>query len=996
MSEEFKRQTEAPTREETLARRALWAAIITAGTGLTFVGAILYLIFQTPAWQLFALLVLSCVVLLVGFVSIWQIRRGQVALGIWLLFGYVVPPMVAALLVRAAGIPAAVFIILLVSLIVAWVVPAGSRRWPVVFSVAAAVMALALEWLNPAFRLDVPQLVSFTPIATGVMVAAFVVVMIYQVWAGSGMRVKLTVPSAITVFIILGVFSYILVLSIQTVLTNQVGELLLSHAQDHTNQITGFFREKVMQLQVLSLAESLRESVTERNAAYSGSQAEIQAEIQALDKAWVAAGDNDPFILGIISDDPAVNSVTHSLLDFLKMLPEHTEVFITDRYGATVAASDRLSDYDQADEGWWQATWNEGQGAIYISEPEYDESAGTTALLVGVPITSYSGEVIGVLRSTLIVDALKTLIARDTLGESGHAVLFDSAADVIFDPRAETINSAGLPPALRQEIVDQEAHFTVTQDQHGTGILVGHAPVYSDLKETAYSESEQAILAAVNQLGWAVAFRQNADEALVAVNVQSQTMILMGVVANAVVITILVILAQLLVAPLLRLTAVAQKVAGGDLTARAQVETRDEVGSLATVLNNMTAELQETLGGLEQQVQARTRDLEQRSAYLAASAEVGRAAGSILDRDELLRRVADLIRGRFGLYYVGLFLVEADAEHPGAKRWAVLRAGTGEAGQKMMARGHRLPVGADSESMIGRCVATGQADILGAGEGAADATKAADAAEAARFANPDLPETRSEAALPLRSRGKVIGALTVQSVERVAFDEDTIVVLQTMADQVAVALDNAALFAEAQEALAAARRAYGELSREAWADLLRARTQWGFRYAQQSVALAERIEHPEMLEAERTGQSVQGNSREGTILVVPIKESDHVVGTLHFHKGESGEAWTPEQIALLETLTGQLSIALESARLYQDTQQRAAREQMVSQVSGRIRETLDLEMVLKTAAEQVRQALDAGRVVVRLAGSEQDGRPAGDDAAAGGASDQRLSKGMVQ
>jgi GAF domain-containing protein len=133
---------------------------------------------------------------------------------------------------------------------------------------------------------------------------------------------------------------------------------------------------------------------------------------------------------------------------------------------------------------------------------------------------------------------------------------------------------------------------------------------------------------------------------------------------------------------------------------------------------------------------------------------------------------------------VGLFLVE---EEPGdsGRTFAVLRAGTGEAGRKMLELKHKLEVG--SESMIGQCVARDEARIaLDVGQ------------EAVRFVNPHLPDTRSEMALPLRARGQVIGAMSVQSTEEAAFDEADISVLQTMADQVAVAIDNAQLFADAE------------------------------------------------------------------------------------------------------------------------------------------------------------------------------------------------------
>jgi len=179
-------------------------------------------------------------------------------------------------------------------------------------------------------------------------------------------------------------------------------------------------------------------------------------------------------------------------------------------------------------------------------------------------------------------------------------------------------------------------------------------------------------------------------------------------------------------------------------------------------------------------------DLERRSNQLQTAAEVSHAATAILDPEELTQQVVDLVQGRFGLYYVGLFLVDRTGEWTGQPdNWAVLRAGTGKAGRQMLAAGHKLKIG--GESMIGWCVANRQARIaLDVGE------------EAVRFDNPYLPETRSEMALPLIARGQVVGAMSVQSEVEAAFSDEDISVLHTMADQVANAIENAYLFDEQQ------------------------------------------------------------------------------------------------------------------------------------------------------------------------------------------------------
>jgi GAF domain-containing protein/CheY-like chemotaxis protein len=209
--------------------------------------------------------------------------------------------------------------------------------------------------------------------------------------------------------------------------------------------------------------------------------------------------------------------------------------------------------------------------------------------------------------------------------------------------------------------------------------------------------------------------------------------------------------------------------------------TRDEIQLVETVLVPAATAVQNAR--LFEQIQTR-------STQLQTAAEISRAASSILEPNPLILQAVNLIQDRFNLYYAGIFLIDEDGSLTGEpNRWAVLRAGTGEAGRIQLEQGHKLEIG--GESMIGQCVSTMQARI---------SLLAPD--EVHRFANPILPDTQSEMALPLISRAKAIGAMTIQSVEPNAFSEEDIAVLQTMADQVANALQNANLFTQTQQQLA--------------------------------------------------------------------------------------------------------------------------------------------------------------------------------------------------
>ncbi|MBN1934860.1 MAG: GAF domain-containing protein [Anaerolineae bacterium] len=403
--------------------------------------------------------------------------------------------------------------------------------------------------------------------------------------------------------------------------------------------------------------------------------------------------------------------------------------------------------------------------------------------------------------------------------------------------------------------------------------------------------------------------------------------------------------------PINELATTAQAISAGELFRQADVgEQQDEIATLALAFNHMTAQLRETLAGLERRVVERTQGL-------LTAAEVSSATTAVLDIEVLLPRVVELVRDRFNLYYVGLFLADEAGEY------AVLRAGTGQAGRAMLARNHRLRVG--GESMIGRCMLSGEADIqLDVGEAAV------------RFNNPDLPETRSELALPLRAGDQVIGAMTVQSEKEAFFSQEDVSVMQTVADQIANAVRNARLFQQVQDSLEAERRAYGELTRGAWRQLLLASSGLSFLSDRKKTQPVANPWRPEMRDALRTGEMTPGAAR--NTLAIPIKVRDQVIGVIDGRKPD-GTQWTPEEIDLLQAMTDQLNVALEGAQLYEDSQRRAAREQAIGQVATRMRESLELERVLQTAAAEMREALGLDRVVVRLAAAgDHTARAAGD------------------
>ncbi len=333
-------------------------------------------------------------------------------------------------------------------------------------------------------------------------------------------------------------------------------------------------------------------------------------------------------------------------------------------------------------------------------------------------------------------------------------------------------------------------------------------------------------------------------------------------------------------------------------------------------------------------------EVQKRAGRLSATAEISRAATSILSLDELLPQAVELIRERLDLYYVGIFLVDD------VGKWAVLQAGTGEAGRIMLERGHRLEVG--GASMIGTCVATGKARIaLDVGE------------EAVRFSNPLLPATRSEMALPLISRGKVIGAMTIQSTQARAFSEADITVLQTMADQLANAIENARLLQRMEETVREVQAAYGRYTAEAWKDFVeRMRQHIGYRYRFMGVEPAPEPA-PAALRAWQQKTLVRDviseADRPESVLAVPIRYRDQVIGVLHLRF--ETPTIPKDTVALTEQIAERLAAALENARLLEESRRRVTQEQLIGEITARVRAEVEIEALLERALEELGRAL---------------------------------------
>ncbi len=401
-----------------------------------------------------------------------------------------------------------------------------------------------------------------------------------------------------------------------------------------------------------------------------------------------------------------------------------------------------------------------------------------------------------------------------------------------------------------------------------------------------------------------------------------------------------------------------------------------------------------------------TRRWNRRAIQLQTAAEVAAAATSILELDRLLPLVVDLIRDRFGLYYVGIFLLE-EQPSPEGERYATLVAATGRAGQRMMEAGYKMRVGGDS--MVGWCMARGRARI------ALDVGK-----DAVRFDNPYLPDTRSEMALPLLSRGQVIGAMTIQSTLPAAFTEDDIIALQTMADQLANAIQNARLFEERERRITElsiineiGRAMSATLTMDALLEVVHLQVSRLFDTTNFYIALYEEgseywrsafhIERGEQQPLARysiksglTGYIIRHrrpllfrSSQEVTAFLeeqgipllgemarswlgVPLLVANKLVGVMAIQSYEQDHLYDEQDLALFSTIAAQVATALENARLFQERERQIVELEILDQIRQAISQQLELDQVLETVYEQVRRIMPADAFFLALYDARTD------------------------
>jgi GAF domain-containing protein/HAMP domain-containing protein len=611
-------------------------------------------------------------------------------------------------------------------------------------------------------------------------------------------------------------------------------------------------------------------------------------------------------------------------------------------------------DFDVTSQPWYiKASPTQNPSKISVWSDPY-LGAGLRGLVVttSMPVIDAGGNFRGVVAMDIQLQRITALISTIQVGKTGYAMLIDMNKRLMAMPAAgysdlgftsttvplgEILDPAKLTgiPANLFSVFDKTASGksgieTLTID--GIERFVAYDP----LPEVGYGI---VIIVPSNELlADAIAARQQIAQETSSTYSRS---ILLVIVILIVALIITLVIGNGLTSPLRALTKTAEDITQGNLTAEAKVRGQDEIGTLALAINTMTSSLRNMIQSLEQKVEERTTDLVHKSVRLQAAAQIAHDAAELQDINTLINRTVDLISSKFGFYHTGIFLIDDSGEY------VELQAASSEGGKRMLARGHQLAVG--QQGIVGAAAYQNRPRI------AMDV-----GVDRAFFKNPDLPMTRSEAAIPLTVHGKVIGVLDIQSTEESIFETSDIEVFQILADQIALAIQNARLIAETQDALRRLEATATENLRRVWRERIRG-VKNAYRF--NSAGLTPGVQFDKA--------QVSSSFADSNYLNVPITLRGQQIGTIALHR--KGDAtWNETDRSLAAEVSDQIGLALENARLLEDAQRHAAQEQSLSELSASLSRSLDSDMILQTTVRELHKLPNVSEVSVYLTPAENN------------------------
>ncbi|MCA9983478.1 MAG: GAF domain-containing protein [Anaerolineales bacterium] len=698
---------------------------------------------------------------MVNFVAGQLIRRERYSIG-FLLLTLVIS---AHLVITSFFIRDASFVLLGFDILIIWLISREhvNTRWQVALMVGTAVIGTGMVLLD--FYV-LPEYRAYSRFGQLLIAAIASISLLYALWRifheyrDYPLRSKLITATLFAAVVSIGVNIFIQVQLSSAALTQDIGQDLERLAESEALAVSEFMARQIDVLNSLTLNGTLRATLGASNQLVTlpRQSDDPVAQGEFVNSQWAAATDND-----IIVTSRLQNGAANALLQFQEFFGLHRELLVTDLEGNLVAATQRTDVFYFGDEAWWQSSYNEGQGGVFIGDPIVGDNRTVLWVHLAMPVRDpSSGEMLGILHSRYDLEQL-----LDVLAERGEDRTSGSIDLLVSGRLFDTYDITGIVPSIEFEnLVDVLGPTTVSLDEFFITTYEGERSFIAIAGLDTLGH-----VPAIDALDWGILVHQSENEALLPVLRQTRATILVGFGILAFTTIIAAYVAGLIARPIVRLTETAVQVAGGDLTARAEATTSDEMGVLSASFNTMTQELQRSVQELELRVAERTRALD-------LSAQVGRKLTTILDTDQLLQALVEELQSAFGYYHVQVYLREGHTNR------LMLRGSSGEVGQKLLERGHTLLLG---QGIVGQAAARMAALVV------PDVSR-----NSMWFPNELLPSTRAEMAVPITVGEQLMGVIDIQHDLVNGLTNQDVSTVESIAAQVATALQNARSYERAR------------------------------------------------------------------------------------------------------------------------------------------------------------------------------------------------------
>ncbi len=904
------------------------------------------------------------------------IRQGRTnSAMIILLFVFNIDILLVPFFVQGLGIVVAISAITVSLAIAGLAMTSKYSTAGIILGILFAISALLIDSVAGTGRIQIPQIETFSTyiaIAIGIPI----IVILASEFNKFSLRVKIILgilfTGGITVAVLLilglnrtGIIVKTLSQRLETSVREQTESQISSIIQSEAKKTDSAFLE--IQNDLIDIAEYRTKIENQSYLFNNGTYWNSNEKILQLPNGQYSNSSLDPssvFVPNIFTIDEIMlaDINTTSYLDFIvpDFLESHSEVaavYYISKLGYTTyypnidLAKNVPADFNPTEQTFFTIAnpANNPQKEPKWTEPYQDPAGEGLVVTLSIPVYSSAGTFKGIIGADIQLSKISNTISSIKLGETGFAFLVDQHGHIISLPQ-QGYKIFGLKPedvpineSPKQTIIETgpiELNNIAQQILSGNSVLqttsINGVETYLATVPLETTNYRLAVFAPANELNTEIVATRNEVQEEVQSSVRFASIIIITLFIGALLVSLWI--GRVITQPMIRLTKTIEQIAGGNISARAKVESQDETGMLARSFNIMAERLNDTLLGLEERISDRTKELEkinENNAYRASQfesiAQISRIISSTQTLDTLLPQITETIAERLGFYHVGIFLLDYHGEY------AILVAANSAGGKRMLNRNHRLLVG--ETGIVGYVTKMGQPRLaLDVGQ------------DAVFFNNPDLPETRSEIALPLRIGSNIFGALDVQSKKGKAFSQEDVSILSALSEQVSVAIQNARSFQESQEALAQAEMISLQLSEQQWSKFLTHQAIGGYHF---DGVEAKQIKS-------KSEQAIPHS------LSVPLILRGIKIGTLKLNDPDPNRIWTDDEISLVQATADRTALAIENARLLQDAQKRAAKERTIGEISSKIGSLVNLENIIQTTIEELGSTLPGTEIAIQF------------------------------